>query len=208
MSAGRSSESEGESPQLGMAHARLLVHGRGTPRVSAGIDERILRNNRPMADVPIYVAIITAAAGIVGAAIPQVATVIRDVRQSERDRRERSAAAIREACVELLRAAGELRTLSEGVGGYRGDANGMRARVDEVRTQAEATRLSAANVSLQVAVLAEPAYRVASAASDLARAVVEGTDMNQGVFVGQLDVGTLVECANAFQYEAVKYARA
>ena len=172
-----------------------------------GLNERFLRNNLPMADVPLYVAIITAAAGIVGAAIPQVAIMIRDVRQGERDRRERSATATRDACVELLRAAGELRTLSEGIRSYRGKADGMRARVDEVRERAAATGLSAARVSLQAAALETPAYAVASAASDLAHAVVDGTDMDQGVFVGKLDVSTLEKSASAFRDEAVKYAR-
>ena len=160
-----------------------------------------------MADVSIYVAIITALAGLTGAAVPVVASAIRDVRQSEQDRRERWATATRDACVDLLRAAGELRTLSESIAAYRGTANGMRARVDEVRDRAEATRLSAANVSLQVAVLAEPAYQVASAADKLVQAVVEGTDMDRGVFVGELNVGKLVERVTAFREEAVKYAR-
>jgi hypothetical protein len=160
-----------------------------------------------MADVPLYVAVITAAAGIIGAAIPQVATVFRDVRQADRDRRERMAAAARDACVELLRSAGELRTLSEGISGYRGDANGMRARVDEVRTRAEATQLAAASVSMQVSKLAESAYAVASAASQLAREVVDGTNLDQGVLVGDLDVAKLVEPVAVFRDAAVKYAQ-
>jgi hypothetical protein len=164
-----------------------------------------------MADVPVWVAGITALAGIIGAAIPQVASVIRDVRQGERDRRERWAVATREACVELLRAAGEVRTLSEGVRSYRGEANGMRARIDEVRNQAEATRLNAANVSMQAPDLSGAASELASAASDLAYDVVEGTDLDQGVFVGDLEVaklhvGQLVARVNAFRDEAVKYA--
>src|SRR5258708_5298581 len=126
-----------------------------------------------MTDVPIYVAVITAGAGIIGAAIPQVAGVFRDVRQAERDRRERSTDATRNACVELLRAAGELRILAENMSNYRGDANGMRARVDQARSQAEATRLHAASVAMRVPdKLAGPAEKVAVAASGLADEVV------------------------------------
>ena len=68
-----------------------------------------------MADVPIYVAAITAGAGLIGALIPQAALVIREVRQAEKDRRERFVTAMRDACVELLGAAGELRTLAENI---------------------------------------------------------------------------------------------
>jgi hypothetical protein len=161
-----------------------------------------------MVDVPIYVAVITAGAGIIGAVIPLAAAMIRDVRQAERDRQERSAAATRDACVALLRAAGELRTLTESIRSYRGDANGMRARVEEVRSRAEETRLHAANVGMQVPDrLAEPADRVASAASDLADNVMQSTDLNQGVLVGSPDVTRLVECIVAFRHEAVNYAR-
>lgn len=142
-----------------------------------------------------------------GAAIPQVASVIRDVRQAERDRRERSAAATRDACVGLLRAAGEVRTLTESIRGYRGEADGMRARVEEVRSRAEATRVHAAEVSMQVpARLAEPADQVASAASALADDVMRNTDLNQGVLIGDPDVSKLVECIAAFRSAAVEYA--
>jgi hypothetical protein len=161
-----------------------------------------------MTDVPVYVAMITAAAGIIGAAIPQAATVIRDVRQAERDRRERSDIATHDACVALLRAAGELRTLTESIRGYRGDANGMRARVEEVRSRAEATRLHAASVSLQAPdSLAESADAVASAASELTDDVVRNTDLNQGVPIGDPDVTKLVEGIADFRHAAVRYAR-
>jgi hypothetical protein len=171
----------------------------------------VSRNNLLMADVPAYVAItiagITAVAGIIGAAIPQVTTVIRDVRQAERDRRERSASATRAACVALLRASGEVRTLTEGIRGYRGDANGMRERVEEVRRRAEATRVHAAEVSMLVpARLAEPADQVASAASALADDVVRNTDLNQGVPIGDPDISKLVDSIAAFKSAAVEYA--
>ncbi len=160
-----------------------------------------------MADVPIWVAVITAAAGIIGAAIPQIAIVVRDVRQGERDRRERLATATLDACVELLRAAGELRTLSEGIRSYRGPADGMRARIDEVRSHAEATRLNSARVSMQAPELAEAAYQVATAGSALTHNVVEGTDAVTGVFVGELDLDKLVRCLADFQDKAVKQAQ-
>lgn len=160
-----------------------------------------------MADVPAYVAIITAGAGIIGAAIPQVTMVIRDVRQAERDRRERSATATRDACVALLRASGEVRTLTEGLSGYRGEASGMRDRVDELRRRVGETRVHAAEVSmLAPAKLAGPADRLASAASDLADDVARNTSLDQGVLVGKPDFSRLAECIAEFRFAAVDYA--
>ena len=160
-----------------------------------------------MADVPIYVAAITAAAGIIGALIPQAAIMMRDVQQAERDRRERSATAMRDACVELMRTAGELRTLAESIRSYRGDANGMRARVEEVRNHAEATRLHAASVGMLAPDrLAEPADKVAVAARSLADDVVRNTDLDRGVPIGFADTSAMDACIAAFRNEAVNYA--
>lgn len=159
-----------------------------------------------MADVPIYVAVITAAAGLVGALIPQAALVIREVRQAEKDRRERFATATRAASVELLRVAGELRTLVENIPSYRGDASGMRSRVEEVLNHSEATRLHAASVSLLVpGRLATPADKVAAAARALADDVVRNTNLDQGVSIGRSDTSALDTCITDFRDEAVKY---
>ena len=159
-----------------------------------------------MTDVPIYVAVITAAAGLIGALIPQTALVIREVRQAERDRRERFVTTTRDACVDLLRAAGELRTLVENIRSYRGDASGMRARVEEVLNYAEATRLHAASVSLLVpGRLATPADKVASAARALAGDVVQNTNLDRGVAIGFANTQALDTCISDFRNEAVKY---
>ena len=166
----------------------------------------LLRNNRSMTDVSLYVAAITAAAGIIGALIPQLALVLREVRQAERDRRERATAEARDACVDLMRAAGELRILAENISSYRGDANGMRARVEEVRGRADAAGLYAARVSLLVpGQLAEPAGKVAAAARGLASEVVQNTDLNRGVMVGNVNADPLDTCIADFRKEAVKY---
>jgi len=85
----------------------------------------------------------------------------------------------------------------------------MRARVEEVRSGAEATRLHAASVSLQAPdSLAESADAVASAASDLADDVVRNTDLNQGVPIGNPDVTKLVARITDFRHAAVRYAGA
>jgi len=160
-------------------------------------------------DVPIFVAVITAGAGLVGALIPQAAVVIRDVRQAERDRRERAAVATREACVALLSTAGELRTLAESVRDYRGEAEGMRARVQEVWSRAEATRWHATNVGMLAPLaLAGPAEKVAEAASSLAEVVARSIDPDEGVLIGDPpDATRLAERIAAFRSEAVGYAK-
>jgi hypothetical protein len=161
-----------------------------------------------MVDVPIWVAIITALAGIIGAAIPQGAIVIRDVRQAERDRKERSETATREACVALLRAAGELRSLAEGWRSYRGEPTAVLARVAEARSLAEATRLHAVNVSMQVlGELGTAANDVAGAATALVADVVQNTNLSSGVVLGDPDVSTLVKCIDDFRDAAVGHAR-
>jgi hypothetical protein len=161
-----------------------------------------------MVNVPIWVAIITALAGIIGAAIPQGAILIRDVRQGERDRKERSDAATRDACVALLRAAGELRSLAEGWRSYRGDPTAVLARVAEARGLAETTRLHAVNVSMQVpGQLGTPANDVADAATALVADVVQNTDLSHGVVLGDPNVSALVTSINDFRDAAVSYAR-
>ena len=159
-----------------------------------------------MANVPIYVAIITAAGVAVGALIPQLDAFIR-ARRAERDRRERSATRTREACIAVLSAADELRTLAENLPVYRGNADGMRARAEEARKLAKATRLHVADVTMQVSSLIEPADQVASTASDLADDVARNIDLNTGVLIDHPDVTKLAKCIAVFRHEAVKHAR-
>jgi hypothetical protein len=52
-----------------------------------------------MADVSIYVALISAAAGVGGATIAQLTTALRESREAKRDRQERQAEATRQACI-------------------------------------------------------------------------------------------------------------
>jgi hypothetical protein len=129
-----------------------------------------------MADVSIYVALITGATGAVGAAIPQIATVLRDSRQAKRDRSDRSVNARQEACVALLRAAADLRTRVANATMYQGDE--MLARLAEIRSCAAAVEVRAASVGYLDKTLAEPAADAASAATRLAAAAVQTTDMD------------------------------
>lgn len=159
-----------------------------------------------MADVSIWVPVITAGAGIIGATIPQVTTVIRDVRKAERDRWERSSTMTRDACVALLRAAGEVRTLTESICSHGGDATGMMERVEQARGSSEATRVHAAEVGMQATGLAGAADQLASAASDLVDDIVRNMDPSQGLLIDKPDATKLVKCIAAFRDEAVRWA--
>jgi hypothetical protein len=133
-----------------------------------------------MADVPIYVAIITALAGLAGATIPQFTILRRDARNAERERQERKDEARRQACLDLLRVAGELRTQVANNFEYHGTE--MAERLGKVRQAASEARLHAVEVSLRAPDrLAEPAEEVAAAAENLAVAAAENTDVNAGV---------------------------
>lgn len=159
-----------------------------------------------MADIPIYVAVITAAAGIIGAAIPQISFIVRDVRQAERDRLERHAAATRHACLELLRAVGELRAQVADNHEYHGEKMG--ARLAKVRKRAAAAEMHAVSVGLLVpATLAGPAERLAAAASRLAAVAAENTDLALGVMARAPNFTDLDACLATFRQIAVAQAK-
>lgn len=160
-----------------------------------------------MTDVPLYVAAITAAAGIGGAALPSLATIIRDVKQAGRDRRDRQAEARRQACLELLRAASELRARVANTADCHGDE--IAARLAQIRESEAAIHLSAAGVALLTPEeLAEPADRVARAASRLVMFAEQQVDKAAKQMITRPDFGELDKCVTAFQNKAVDDARA
>jgi hypothetical protein len=128
-------------------------------------------------DVSIYVALITGATGAVGAATPQIATVFRDNRQAKQDRKERGVNARQQACIDLLRAASDLRTRVANAAMYFGDE--MLTRLADIRACAAAVQVQAASVGFLAGdTLGAPAERLASAATELATAAIQSTDMN------------------------------
>jgi hypothetical protein len=140
--------------------------------------------------VNVYVAVISAVAGIAGAAISQAFIIIRDSQQAERDRQERDrdrqerqAAERQEACRELLRAAVGLRTQVANNFDYH-DGPEMRERLAMVREYAAAAQLHATSVSmLAPAQFAEPADQLAEAASHLAEAAAKNTKLDQSTML-------------------------
>jgi hypothetical protein len=159
-----------------------------------------------MPEVSIYVAIITAAAGVLGAATPQVATLIRDSRQAERDRQERRADAKRQACLELLRAAGDFRTDVANTCHSHGD--GMEARLEGVRAAAETVALHAVSVGLLDQKLSTSAERVAAGAEAVAGAAVENFDERVKAVIPEPDYTEFDAAVAAFRRIVMAAARA
>jgi hypothetical protein len=165
-----------------------------------------LGNNACMADVSVYVALISAGAAVAGATISQFTAAIREGRQAKRDRKERYEGAAREACVKLLQAAGELRTQVANNFEYHGAD--MPARLAEVRRCADATQVHAATVTLLVPEnLGVQAEQLAAAADHLAREAAEKTNLRLNGMDELPSFSELDECVQAFRRIAIADAR-
>ena len=131
---------------------------------------------------------------------------MRDVRQAERDRRERTTEAKRQACLDLLRAAGELRARVADNTQYTGDQLG--AWLAGLRKGEAAVHLSAANVALLAPqTLADPADYLARAAGQLAAKAAKDID-KQSRTIRQPDFTGFDESVAAFLRKAVANAPA
>jgi hypothetical protein len=164
-----------------------------------------------MTDVSLYVALITAGAGVFGAAVTQGAVTLRESLGAKRDRQERHKRAAREACENLLRAAGDLRTQVVNNQGFSGDRAALSARLEKVREYAAAAQLHAVSVALLLPErTAQKADDLAAAASSLADWAAANTYPELGGMDKKLqpDFGVLNACITAFRTEAVENARA
>jgi hypothetical protein len=156
-------------------------------------------------EVSLYVAVITAGAAIIGAAIPQVPILIRDVRQAGQDRQERHSDARRQACLNLLGAAGELQAKVATAGQYHGED--MRDRLAEIRDCAAAIKLHAATIELLAPrPFAALADSLAKEGVKFAEQAVENTDLGLNQMVEIPDPGQLERAADAFREQAVAEA--
>jgi hypothetical protein len=129
-------------------------------------------------NVPIYVALISGGAGAIGAALPQVFTVLGDSRQASRDRKERGVNAKQQAYVDLLGAAADLRTRVANTAMYGGE---ILARLAEIRSSTADVQVKAAKVSFLEIKLTQSAGSLAKAAADLAAEAIAKTDMSTSV---------------------------
>ena len=168
-----------------------------------------------MADGSIYVALISASAALLGAAVSAASLVYQNSRQAESDRKQRSEERqlqreeqrqrhreqVRTTCMDLLRAAVDLRTQVENNQGYEGAE--MRFRLAEVRRYASDAALHAVRVAMiEPHVFADSADALAKAAGQLALAA---TNMRVSTEIPNL--GTLNACIAAFSEKAVGYAK-
>jgi hypothetical protein len=162
-----------------------------------------------MADVvTIYTAAISAVAALGGATITQYIGVIREDKKARREKEERYETALRDACENVLRAAGNLRTQVANNRSFRGDRAEMTARLEKVREHAGATRLYAASAGLLAPRdLAEPADQLAVAAESFAAAAAANTDLDHGWMEIEPDSATFDARIAAFREAALAYAR-
>jgi phospholipase/lecithinase/hemolysin len=132
-------------------------------------------------DVSIYVALITGAAGAIGATVPQLATVFGENRRAKRDREERGVSARQQAYVELLGAAADFRTRVANTAMYGGDE--ILVRLAEIRSSAAEVDVKAAKVAFVADGLATPAGTVASETAKLAADAIQMTNTTTGVMI-------------------------
>jgi hypothetical protein len=160
-----------------------------------------------MADIStIVVAAITASAALFGAAISPLSTTYQNVRQAERDRRERRATELRQACTDLLATVTELRTNVVNNLDYHGPE--MNARLAHVRQLAGQARTYAFTIALLAPhPLAVAGTELAAAADDVAKAAAANTDLSMGSCVRPTDCAELDARTDAFCERAVALPR-
>jgi hypothetical protein len=150
-----------------------------------------------MAEISIYVALITAVAALT----PQVIAAVRDVRRAERDRQERLARERRDACVQMLSTALDLRILVQNISEYHGDE--MPARLGEIRKCAAAVEVRATEIVLMVSRdspgLAEVAERLAEIAGNLGVAAANNASLRLGASLQAADFRAFNECVSSFK---------
>jgi hypothetical protein len=159
-----------------------------------------------MTNVPLYTAVISGCAAVVGAAIPTVSVMTQGLFQAKRDRRDRIEAEMRQAAVQLLQAAENLRAQVAGNHDYHGPEMG--ARLALVRAYAAKARIQSLHLSLMATHrLAESAGELADAAARLEQAAEATTNVDQGVSSELPGFGELEARIAAFKAEAVSDAR-
>lgn len=166
-----------------------------------------------MADGSIYVAVISASAAIVAAAVSAVSVAYQNARSAERDRQQRREERqqrheeeTRTACMDLLRAAADLRTQVENNQGYAGQE--MRSRLAQVRQHASDAALHAVMIgTIEPYVFADLADKLAKAARRLALAAAESTNLEMNMSNEIPSFDELTDCIEAFSRKAVAYAR-
>jgi hypothetical protein len=160
-----------------------------------------------MSDVSLYVAITTAVAGVAGGSIPAIVNAIRDGRRAKRAQRNRQIETEQRACLDLLAAASELRARVANAADGHGDE--LDTRLAQIRDLEATIHVHAASIAfLTPEGLAQPAARVADAASRLVKSTEEKVDRNAKQIVERPSFQELDDRVTDFQDSAVKYTRA
>ena len=164
--------------------------------------EQSAREDRHVPEVSLYVAAITAGAALVGAGASLIPVYLRDIRQARQDRRDRHADTRRQACLDLLRAAEDLRTTVANAADYHGEE--MSARLAQIRTFAAAVRINAANLELLApGTFSGLADELAKAAAKFAAQAGANTDLKLNEMVAAPDPTELGEAIEVFRKQAV-----
>jgi len=159
-----------------------------------------------MPDVSLYTAAIAGAAAVAGAAVPAITVLVRDVGQTKRDRQERQADARRQACLDLLRSAQQLRVKVANAAQYHGPEMG--ARLEEIRACEADVQLHAAQAALLTTEeLGGLAESLADAAGQLTMQAIDRTNMQAGEMLPKPDLDELNDGIKDFRMAVVNERR-
>jgi hypothetical protein len=159
-----------------------------------------------MADSSIFVALIAASAGVLGAAVSPFSTAYQNSRQAKRELEERHDTALRDACVDLLRAVGDLRDQVADNYDYSG-GDEMDVRLAEMRKHVTAAKVDAVKVALLAPqALGQPARQLAEAADRVAVMAAKSTDKKIRAANRAPDFGELDDRIAVFSERAVDHA--
>jgi hypothetical protein len=160
-----------------------------------------------MADGSIYVAVISASAAILAAAVSAVSVAHQNARQAERDRQQRREELqrqheeqVRRVCMDLLRAAIDLRTQVENNRGYQGQE--MMSRLAQVRKHGSDAALHAVQIGMiEPDAFSDLAKKLAQAAGRLAQEATENSNLEMN------SSNELNDRIEDFSERAVTYAK-
>ena len=187
---------------LGARRAPGQVLARGL-RIELGyfVTVRVLAaspHNGIMVSLSVYTAVIAGAAGVGGAAIPAITSLIHDMVKTKRDRGERKDSNRDQACLDLLRSAKKLRSRVADAAQYHGPE--MRARLEEIRSCESEVMLYSAKVEL---LTTEKIRALAASLADVARQLTTLVEQNTNMQVGEIDpkpdLNALEESINGFR---------
>lgn len=160
-----------------------------------------------MADVSVAVAAISAGAALLGATISQISAAYQDRQRVKREQGEQYDNDLRRACVDLLRAIGDLRDQVADNYFYPGGAE-MGDRLAQMRHCLTTAKVHAVNVTLLAPrALTQPVRELTEAADQLTAMAVQATDRALGAANQAPDFTDLDARTAAFSEQAVAYAR-